>query len=172
MILIIYLSFGGTSIDYCESLSFAAREDYFVSVNFVAKDKYATTIARSKDGVNISNQMLTYLTCKLLQRSFLTMVLIWLSGDVELNPGYVNMNDIKNTRGLKIGHLNVRSLRNKVDMVRSELSKASFDVLTLSETWLDASVSDSEVHMPGYSCERKDRIKNKCGGGVIVYIRE
>ena len=110
---------------------------------------------------NISNQMLSYLTCKLLQQSFLTMALIWLSGDVELNPGYVNIEDIRNTRGLKIGHLNVRSLRNTVDMLRLELTnECSFDVLTLSETWLDTSVSNSEVHMPGYSCMRKDRSNN------------
>ena len=109
----------------------------------------------------LTYQTLIYLTCKLLQRSFLTMALIRLSGDVELNPGYVNIQDIRNTRGLKIGHLNVRSLRNKVDMVRLELTKEScFDVLTLSETWLDASVSNSEVHMPGYSCMRTDRLNN------------
>ena len=173
LILIIYLSFGGTSIGYCKSLSFAARENYFASQILVANDKHATTVIRSKDGLNISNQTLIYLTCKLLQRSFLTMALIWLSGDVELNPGYVNIEDIRNTRGLKIGHLNVRSLRNKVDMVRLELTKeSSFDVLTLSETWLDVSVSNSEVHMPGYSCMRKDRSNNKSGGGVIAYIRE
>jgi exonuclease III len=99
------------------------------------------------------------------------MALIRLSGDVELNPGYVNIEDIRNTRGLKISHLNVRSLRNKVDILRLELTnESSFDVLTLSETWLDASVSNSEVHMPGYSCMRKDRSNNKSGDGVIRLI--
>jgi hypothetical protein len=108
LILIIYLSFGGTSIGYCKSLSFAARDDYFASQILVANDKHATTVTRGKDGLNISNQMLSYLTCKLLQRSFLTMALIRLSGDVELNPGYVNIEDIRNTRGLKIVPLRPR----------------------------------------------------------------
>ena len=58
-------------------------------------------------------------------------------------------------------------------MLRLELTNEwSFDVLTLSKTWLDASVSNCEVHMPGYSCMRKDRSNNKSGGGVIAYIRE
>ena len=55
LILIIYLSFGGTSIGYCKSLSFAARENYFASQILVANDKHATTVTRSKDGLNISN---------------------------------------------------------------------------------------------------------------------
>ena len=108
LILIIYLLFGGTSIAYCKSLAFAARDDYFASQILVANDKHATTVTRSKDGPNISNQMLSYLTCKLLQRSFFTMALIRLSGDVELNPGYINIEDIRNTRGLKISHLRPR----------------------------------------------------------------
>lgn len=66
LILIIYLSFGGTSIGYCKLLSFAARENYFASQILVANDKHATTVTRSNDGLNISNQTLIYLTCKLL----------------------------------------------------------------------------------------------------------
>ena len=69
-------------------------------------DKHATADTRSNNGLNISNQTLIYLTCKLLQRSFLSLALIRLSGDVELNPGYFNTEDIRNTRGLKIVHLN------------------------------------------------------------------
>ena len=47
-----------------------------------------------------------------------------------------------------------------------------FDVLTISESWLNDSVSNSEIHMPGYSCVRKDRSNNKSGGGVIIYVQD
>ena len=45
-----------------------------------------------------------------------------------------------------------------------------FDVLTISESWLNDSVSNSEIHIPGYSCVRKDRSNNKSGGWVIIYV--
>ena len=50
LILIIYLSFGGTSIGYCKSLSFAARENYFAFQILVANDKHATTEGREGGG--------------------------------------------------------------------------------------------------------------------------
>lgn len=43
------------------------------------------------------------------------------------------MVNVTKTRGLKIAHLNVRSLRHKFDQLRLELTKnCSFDVLTVS----------------------------------------
>ena len=42
------------------------------------------------------------------------------------------------------------------------------DVITLSETWLDETVSDAEVSLPGYSLLRNDR--NRHGGGVATLI--
>jgi len=38
----------------------------------------------------------------------------------------------------------------------------------VSETWLDDSITDSEIALPGYSIERKDR--QSLGGGVCLYI--
>ena len=71
-------------------------------------------------------------------------------------------------RGLTISHLNVRSLRNKVDQISQYLSSNSIDLFSMSETWLDENVSlNLSVH--GYSLERKDR--NYQGGGVGCYIK-
>ena len=44
-----------------------------------------------------------------------------------------------------------------------------FDILTLNETRLDNSISDSEVKIPGYDIVRRDRNRN--GGGVAMFIR-
>ena len=44
-----------------------------------------------------------------------------------------------------------------------------FDILTLNETRLDDSISDSEVKIPGYDIVRRDR--NRSGGGVAMFIR-
>ena len=40
-------------------------------------------------------------------------------------------------------------------------------LVLLSLTWLDPSVDNSEINLPGYSLFRSDR--NRCGGGVVVY---
>ncbi len=40
----------------------------------------------------------------------------------------------------------------------------------LSETWLDCTISDSELSIPEYTCHRQDR--NRHGGGVAVYISD
>ena len=100
----------------------------------------------------------------------MAFALIVLSGDVEPNPGFRCLADIKKTRGLKIAHLNIRSLRNKTDSLRLELRNNSIDVLTLSETWLNSTIQDAEIQLPGYTCVRRDRDGHKIGGGIIIYI--
>ena len=105
-----------------------------------------------------------YLLCKLIQRTSLALALIALSGDVEPNPGFLSLDHIKMTRGLKVAHLNIRSLRNKIDSLRLEgLDSKTIDVLTLSETWLDDSIHDSEISLPGCICVRKDRVGGEEG---------
>ena len=114
------------------------------------------------------------ITCKLLLHASLALALIALAGDVELNPGYKCLNDIRNSRGLRIAHLNIRSLRNKSDTLRLEgLDNRTIDILTLSETWLDDCYEDSHVTIPGYTFIRLDRSGAKEGyGGVAIYVKE
>ena len=147
---------------------------YFISQSASKPEIQAFSVRKvthELKGVKLSQTVL--LTCKLFQRASLAMILIALSGDIELNPGFKFLNDIKKNRGLKIAHLNVRSLRNKIDQIRLEvLSVNSLDVLTLSETWLDSTILNSEIHLPGYSCARRDRHSLKSGGGTIIYLRD
>ena len=71
--------------------------------------------------------------------------------------------------GFKIAHLNIRSLYHKHDEIKLLLTESNIDVLCLSETWLDSTIPDSQIHIPGYTLECKDR--NREGGGVLMYIR-
>ena len=74
-------------------------------------------------------------------------------------------------RGLIFAHLNVHSLLPKLDELRSSLVEpTSLPVVAFSESWLDDTVSDGEISIPGYSAFRKDRNRN--GGGVVVYVNE
>ena len=53
-----------------------------------------------------------------------------------------NVNDYYKSN-LKIAHLNINSLQNKLDGVKNMLNKGLFDILFISETKLDGTTSDS-----------------------------
>ena len=58
----------------------------------------------------------------------------------------------------------------RLEEIKLWLKDNNFHVFTLSETWLDSSIHDSEINIPGYVVERSDR--NRHGGGVAVYIKD
>ncbi|XP_058013047.1 uncharacterized protein LOC131185023 [Ahaetulla prasina] len=73
---------------------------------------------------------------------------------------------------------NIRSLANKMDEIRL-LNKYYSDfrnsaVLCFSETWLNESIENSSLNIPGFQIERSDRIPEtsgkKKGGGLCLYI--
>ncbi|KAK0135719.1 hypothetical protein N1851_028396 [Merluccius polli] len=74
---------------------------------------------------------------------------------------------------------NVRSLRNKMDLLhaRCRFERAFRDIciIALSETWLEESVSDSEVSLDNFTIIRSDRTRHSGktrGGGVCLYIND
>lgn len=92
---------------------------------------------------------------------------IVLANDIEINPGYQTF-----TRGLKLANLNIRSLANKTDSLHLEgITNKTFDMLTLSKTWLNSSTSDAEIKLPGFVCTRLDHTGKKEGyGRVAMYV--
>ncbi|XP_058010955.1 uncharacterized protein LOC131184050 [Ahaetulla prasina] len=73
---------------------------------------------------------------------------------------------------------NIRSLANKMDEILL-LNKYYSDfrnsaVLCFSETWLNESIENSSLNIPGFQIERSDRIPEtsgkKKGGGLCLYI--
>ena len=69
--------------------------------------------------------------------------------------------------GYSVAHLNINGLLSKMDYVSLLLSVCDLDVLTLSETKVDHSITDSELTVSGYRLMRKDRTRH--GGGVAIY---
>ena len=78
---------------------------------------------------------------------------------------------ISDQKGLKIIHVNTRSVYNKLDELKVKLRK--FDVIVLTETWLTSATEDSVLQWENFQLVRQDRetIRNKRGGGVCVYIK-
>ena len=106
--------------------------------------------------------------------------------DVESNPGpaesesnsqstnKVNTAKTSSNEGnITIAHLNIRSLKNKEHylLVKDFVLKQRLDIFTISETWLDNSITDTEIEFPGYGLFRLDR-DGKRGGGVCAYINQ
>ena len=73
------------------------------------------------------------------------------------------------SKGLNFIHINTRSLLPKLEELRIIAAETRVAVIGVTETWLDYSVANAEVEIPGYHFLRKDR--NREGGGVGLYIR-
>ena len=108
----------------------------------------------------------------------LSLVLIR-CGDVELNPGpeldsdsssstASAFSDLELKNKFSVVHYNVQSILNKVDIIQSELQQ--FDVISLTETWLDNSISDDEIIFNGFNLFRRDRVNDR-HGGVCVFVK-
>ena len=82
--------------------------------------------------------------------------------------------NIRLLRDLRIAHLNVNRLVNKIDSVKELFSFYSFDILALTETWLTPDITNDEIYISGYSIIRRDRqnIVKSCGGGTLVFVRD
>ena len=69
-------------------------------------------------------------------------------------------------------HLNIRSLKKRGHFIqiRNLARDKNYEVISLSETWLNSSVKNAEINIEGYKLFRQDRLGMR-GGGVGVYIR-
>ena len=80
-------------------------------------------------------------------------------------------------KGIIMGHLNVRSLWSKFDLIKTTFDDSRFDIIGMSETWLHPLFDDSILYINGYTIFRQDRqtLTNsnniKKGGGVCLYIK-
>ena len=81
----------------------------------------------------------------------------------------------KSLRNISLIHLNVRSIKNRVNYVqaREMVVENNRDIFAVSETWLNSTVNNADVKTPAYSLFRLDRYYKR-GGGVCVcaYVRE
>ena len=76
-------------------------------------------------------------------------------------------------RGLKIVHINIQSLKNKIDHLHIFMHFNDIDILCVTETWLKSDIDDNELIINGYNMCRKDR-RSVDGehGGIVVYLKE
>ena len=122
---------------------------------------------------------------------FLLLVILSLvlcSNDVESNPGPHTSSDEESTfeitdslsststyqprsnRNINLYHINAESIRTKLECFEAEC--IGYDIICVSETWLNDTISNDDIHIPTYHPPiRKDRT-GKRGGGVCIYVRD
>ncbi|MGL5707390.1 MAG: reverse transcriptase domain-containing protein [Aeromonas sp.] len=72
---------------------------------------------------------------------------------------------------LKILHINARSLKPKIGLLRTLIEIYAIDVVLICETWCTQKTRDIDISLPGYQLIRTDRSHGH-GGGCAVYIHE
>lgn len=81
-------------------------------------------------------------------------------------------------RGLRMAHLNIRSLKANIASLRIEMEKEPVDLLGISETWLKEGDEKVEYALGGYDviCQNRERLnaqgKVKKGGGSCIVQQE
>ena len=102
------------------------------------------------------------------------------SGDIHPHPGpnrQCNSAKFYIPKGLKanvkVAHLNVRSLKSREQfcLVKDTILHNTFDIFTISETWLDLTVPDACVEISGYQLFRQDHGPYKDGGSLCIYAK-
>lgn len=66
--------------------------------------------------------------------------------------------------------MNIRSIKNKFAEFRDLLIEEAFDILAISETWLQPELDSSYYKTTGYDIHRVDRVDGR-GGGVMMYTK-
>ena len=100
-----------------------------------------------------------------LQLSIILIILVILSGDVETHPGPYST--CQNLSGcVSITHLNIRSIRNKLDFIQTLME--DFQISCFTETHLSENISNDLLAVDGFHCYRKDKTNHS--GGLITYI--
>ena len=80
----------------------------------------------------------------------------------------------RNATHLKIAHLNIQSLKNRNHFLQLKdlIFHNNFDILTISETWLNSTVTNASIQLEGYNLVRLDRkYPGKSYNGVCAYVR-
>ena len=81
------------------------------------------------------------------------------SGGVANDDSFLSIPPIITYSFLRMAHLNCRSLLSNLDEVLLFIQSYNVDVMTLSETWLDETVTDLEVCPDGYNLFILERIE-------------
>ena len=128
----------------------------------------------------VSNISTKFYISNFLLFNILLDVLVWLcscliilSGDAEVNPG--PQNSVSECLSICLWNHNSISAHDysKLFLLKAYISVRKFDIIGLSETYLDSTVplDDENLVISGYKLIRSDHPSNTKRGGVCLYYK-
>ena len=104
-----------------------------------------------------------------LEFSLVVFFLVLLSGYVSENPGPENSETSSQTsNSLSILHLNIRSIRNKLEYINENL--IDFNVLCFTETHLDVNINDEVIFIEGFNLVSYSKDVTAHSSELLVYV--
>ena len=102
--------------------------------------------------------------------SFFVLILLLKHGDIEINPGPKK----KLSKCFSCCHWNVNSIlaHNKLSLLTAYNSALNYDLICLTETYLNSTVDPNNLLINGYKLVRADHPDDVKRGGVCLYYRE
>ena len=146
------------------------RKKYFFTIETI---NVSNCISEQFLETNLCFLYLSKIRCRKYSGFF--QLLLLLSGDINPNPGPRDSDSNKMwepfvKKGLHFIHVNINSLLPKIDELRSIAQKSNAAVIGITESKLDESVLNSELHIDNYTLIRCDR--NRHSSGVACYARD
>ena len=89
----------------------------------------------------------------------------------DLSGTNTMLSQVGKSKGIRLAHINLRSLPQKLDQLRCLLHDKPIDILSVNETFLTSDITDDDLCISGYCIYRKDRGSRHCGG-VALYIND
>ena len=114
----------------------------------------------------------TYVLFYLFFDTIFSKILLVNSGDIGANPGP------RKSSPIKFCHWNLNGLAAhdfiKAPLIEAFISTHDFDILCLSETFLDSTIdlNDENINIDGYSILRADHPSNNKRRGVCIYFKQ
>ena len=137
----------------------------FLNSSFILYKGTSESLAKSK--LTFPDYMLTIM---FFINNFKHLLL--LSGDTEVNPGPKRLSNIKFCHW----NLNVLAAHDfvKVPLIEAFITTTSFDIVCLSETFLDSTILDDDenIQTNEHSLLRADHPNDIKHGGVCIYFKE
>lgn len=84
-----------------------------------------------------------------------------------------NSTEQRNSTRLLTFYANARSIVNQTSKLELDITSSRYDIILLTETHLDNSMSDGEIFPNNYTVFRRDRkLNGRHGGGVLIATRD
>lgn len=76
------------------------------------------------------------------------------------------------TKKHQLYYQNTRGLGSKADIFFNNVITTNYDIICITETWLNSSHSSSDYFPTNYNVYRNDRASRTRGGGCLIAIKD